>query len=702
MSLRDRLERGGPEPLRPVPGRMAARLQEMEPPGPAPPPAGRQAGGARAAGRVPSQLEQAKATIHARLVERYAYQLDVSDRASVLERIAQLTDEYVREAGLGLTRLAHEELLQSLLNDVVGLGPLEQILADESVSEVMVNGAKQIYVERGGVITESEVTFQDEEQLYQIIDRIVSGVGRRVDESSPMVDARLKDGSRVNVVLPPLVVGGACLTIRRFPRHRFEGTDLLDTRTVTEAILDYLESAVRTRLNVVISGGASTGKTTLLNVLSGFIPAQERIITIEDAAELRLQQRHVISMEARPPNVEGEGMVAVRDLVRNALRMRPDRIIVGECRGGEALDMLQAMNTGHDGTMSTIHSNSAGDAVSRLETMVLSGSVDLPIEAIRTQIVRGINLMVHQARMPDGRRKIVQISELTGYDAKGPVLRDIYVLKSSPEGLEFIATGAAPSCIDKLAFYGVNVPAELFDPAAARYSPAGSDVAMPVRPTGAVARPEADVRVVPVVLQVTQAQVNQAQSAPAGPAAGSSDPAQGASSNGTPDGAQVVPVVLPAPATTAPPAPGRHGVDAEFEYGNDSEAAWGQGAGLDVAAPEPPAQLPESSYDPLPLPSVGGHLTNQVSRSLELRGLHPRLAAGLTFVHAGHSLQAGTYMRLARVTPAIAGRDLRSALRAGLLAEDPDGHGGYAAGENLDELIRTAMETPAAPEPAAV
>jgi pilus assembly protein CpaF len=332
----------------------------------------------------------------------------------------------------------------------------------------MINHPRQVYVERSGRLTLSDVTFENERQLRQVIDRIVSSVGRRVDESSPMCDARLADGSRVNVVLPPLVLKGACMSIRKFSAEKLSAKDLQSKHSASSAMLRFLEASVRARLNVVIAGGTSSGKTTLLNVISSFIPATERIVTIEDAAELSLQQAHVITMEARPPNVEGAGAVPIRELVRNSLRMRPDRIIVGECRAGEALDMLQAMNTGHDGSMTTLHANSPKDALSRLETMVLMAGADLPAQAILKQIGSAIDVIVQAQRVRGGARRIVSVTEVTGLAEGEVTLQELFTYRQvgvTPEGNAYgyhTATGAESSHLDHLRASGEDLPTSLF------------------------------------------------------------------------------------------------------------------------------------------------------------------------------------------------------------------------------------------------
>src|SRR6266404_5286331 len=369
----------------------------------------------------------------------------------------------------------------AFLRAAVGYGPLDGLLHDRSVSEIMVNGPDQVFIERRGVLTKAEVRFEDENQLLETIRRMVATTGRHIDGLNPMVDARLPDGSRVNAIIRPAAIHGAALTIRKFKDAVLGMEDLTREGSLSPAMAEFLKAAVLGRMNVLVSGGTGSGKTTSLNVIARFIPHNQRVITIEDAAELQIDHPHVIALEHRPPNVEGKGELTIRQLLRNSLRMRPDRILVGEVRGAEALDMLQAMNTGHDGSMSTIHSNSARDALSRLETMVMMASIDIPFEAVRAQIASAVNLIVHQARMPDGRRKIAQIAEVVGYDANGAILRDIFLLgMGSDLRLEYNATGYVPTSLDKAAFYGVQVDKDLFDPVKSRFVPAGSDSMMPV------------------------------------------------------------------------------------------------------------------------------------------------------------------------------------------------------------------------------
>jgi pilus assembly protein CpaF len=412
----------------------------------------------------------ARAQIHDRLVERHADELDITDREQMQQVIEQETNAYVRETGLMLPRADRTALVKTLLDIILGLGPLQPLLEDPEVVEVMINRPEQIFVERNGRTVLTDVRFESEAQLKHVIDRVVSSIGRRVDESSPMCDARLKDGSRVNVILPPLVPRGACLTIRKFAIGRLSGDNLVERKSATQPMMRYLAAAVASRLCVMVSGGTSSGKTTLLNILSGYIPPDERIITIEDSAELQLQQEHLITMESRPPNVEGEGGIVIRDLLKNSLRMRPDRIIVGECRGPEALDMLQAMNTGHDGSMSTVHANTPQDAVSRLETMVLTGATELPSRAILKQIASAIHLFVQVARLRGGARRIVGISEVLGFDGSEVQLQEIFryrQVRVSREGRSLgyhTATGVRTSFTSHFEANGEDLPDEIFEP----------------------------------------------------------------------------------------------------------------------------------------------------------------------------------------------------------------------------------------------
>jgi pilus assembly protein CpaF len=368
-----------------------------------------------------------------------------------------------------LSLYERECLIADILNELFGLGPLEMLLRDPEVSDILVNRFDQVYVERHGRIEPTTVTFKDDAHLMQIIERIVSNVGRRIDESSPMVDARLPDGSRVNAIIPPLAVDGPALSIRRFPADRLDAHDLLARQTLTQPMLDFLQAAIACRLNVIVSGGTGAGKTTLLNVLSSFINDGERIITIEDAAELVLRQRHIVRLETRPPNVEGKGAIRQRQLVMNALRMRPDRIILGEVRGDETLDMLQAMNTGHDGSLTTIHANTPRDALYRLDAMVAMANLNIPERAVRQQIASAINLIIQVSRLSDGTRKVTQISEITGMEGDVISMQDIFVFERDGIGGagrvigRFRATGVRPRCSERLAAAGTILSPSLFE-----------------------------------------------------------------------------------------------------------------------------------------------------------------------------------------------------------------------------------------------
>jgi pilus assembly protein CpaF len=380
--------------------------------------------------------------------------------ASLLEREQQKTP---------LSQLEREALVVDVLNELFGLGPLEGLLADREISDILVNRYDRVYIERNGKLEETDIVFRDDRHLQQIIERIVSSVGRRIDESSPMVDARLKDGSRVNAIIPPLALDGAAVSIRRFRTDRLGANDLVGRDSLTAPMLDFLKAAVSSRLNVVVSGGTGAGKTTLLNILSTFIGATERIVTIEDAAELMLRQRHVVRLETRPANIEGKGQVRQRELVVNALRMRPDRIIVGEVRSEEALDMLQAMNTGHDGSLTTIHANSPRDALYRLDTMVAMANLNIPERAIRQQVASAIEVVVQVSRIADGTRKVTAITEITGMERDMITMQDLFVFEKMGIGEDgtvrgrFRATGIRPRCAERLAASGIHLPAEMFE-----------------------------------------------------------------------------------------------------------------------------------------------------------------------------------------------------------------------------------------------
>lgn len=399
-----------------------------------------------------------RSRVHAGVIERLGGRLLGEAPESLAGAVRREIDTLVAAdpaAPLGVERT---RLVEDLVDDVIGLGPLEPLLADPGITEIMVNGATQLFVERGGRIEALDAAFASDAHLRRVIDRIVSPLGRRIDEASPLVDARLPDGSRVNAIIPPLSVDGPALTIRKFSREVLSIEDLVSSGAATPAVAEFLHAAVATGLNVVISGGTGTGKTTLLNILSGFVPFDERIVTIEDAVELRLLQDHVVRLESRPPNLEGAGEVTVRDLVRNALRMRPDRIVVGEVRGSEALDMLQAMNTGHDGSLSTVHCNSPRDALSRLETMVLMAGLDLPSRAIREQIAAAIDLIVHVRRWRDGHRGISQVTEVGGLEGTTITTSDLYVVDGERR---LVPTGVRPGCAPRLGEAGFELPSEM-------------------------------------------------------------------------------------------------------------------------------------------------------------------------------------------------------------------------------------------------
>ncbi|HLI29044.1 MAG TPA: CpaF family protein [Chloroflexota bacterium] len=408
-----------------------------------------------------------KMRVKNRLIAELDPEMDLSKTAEVRQRIKMLFDLVVESENIVLTRVERERLFEEVTADIIGFGPIEPLLQDPTINEVMVNGPNQVYVEQRGRLYRTDVVFDDDEHVRRIIDRIVSPLGRHVDEASPLCDARLPDGSRVNIAIPPISLIGPTITIRKFSKNPLGIDDLIRFGTMTPEIAEFLRACVVARLNIVISGGTGSGKTTLLNVLSSFIPNDERIITIEDAAELQLRQEHVVRLEARPPNIEGKGAITIRDLVINALRMRPDRIVVGECRGREALDMLQAMNTGHDGSLTTAHANSPRDVLSRLETMVLMAGMDLPVRAIREQISSAVDLIVHQARLRDGSRKITHITEVQGMEGDTITLQDVFLFEQEAyESGKVIGrirpTGVRPKFMPKLEDAGIHLPATVF------------------------------------------------------------------------------------------------------------------------------------------------------------------------------------------------------------------------------------------------
>ncbi len=419
---------------------------------------------------APQAYQELKSSLHRDLLnkidlEKLMYLQDSRARTQILGLIQEL----VGTLNVPLSAVERDRLSREVLDEVFGLGPLEPLLQDRTINDILVNSCRDVYVERGGLLERTNVSFKDDQHLMHIIDKIVTGVGRRVDESSPMVDARLPDGSRVNVIIPPLAIDGPVLSIRRFGTVPLEAEDLIANKSLTPQMLELLRGAVKARINVVISGGTGAGKTTLLNVLSSFISDKERIVTIEDSAELQLKQEHIVRLECRPPNVEGKGAVRQRELMINSLRMRPDRIVVGEVRGEEALDMLQAMNTGHDGSITTVHANSPRDAISRIETMALMANLNLPEKAVRQQIASAIGIIVQIARMSDGTRRVTHLTEITGMDEDVVSMQDIFLFEKRGIGLNgrvlgrFHATGVMPRFAEKIKSSGISVSPSLLD-----------------------------------------------------------------------------------------------------------------------------------------------------------------------------------------------------------------------------------------------
>ncbi len=412
-----------------------------------------------------------KDIIHKKIIERVdTGLLDSEDEEKRLNaEIADIVEETVKEKELHLSRTERQTMINYIIDESIGFGPISKYLLDEEISEIMVNGPNQIYVEKKGRLELTDTSFEDNQHVMRIIEKIVSPLGRRIDESSPMVDARLPDGSRVNAIIPPLALNGPTITIRKFAKKPLTVGNLISYGTMTSDMALFIEACIKARLNIVVSGGTGSGKTTTLNVLSSFIPDDERIVTIEDAAELQLKQEHVVRLESRPANIEGKGAINIRDLVKNSLRMRPDRIVIGEVRGGEALDMLQAMNTGHDGSLTTGHSNSPRDMLARLETMVLMAGMDLPVRAIREQIASAIDIIIQQTRLKDGSRKITHITEVQGMERDTIILQDIFLFKENGTDEKgkitgsFTATGIRPKFMEKLANTRVSLPNSLFD-----------------------------------------------------------------------------------------------------------------------------------------------------------------------------------------------------------------------------------------------
>jgi pilus assembly protein CpaF len=469
MSLLKRIESarpGGPGENLPVPSGPGGG-RDVQPEG------GNGGGPAAAQPRLVTQLparessRDVKFRTQNRVIQDLDPELDLTNQGEVRRQIEEIFSRVIDEEGLALTRAERVRMLEQITDEIIGLGPLEPLLRDDSVSEIMVNGPRQVYIERAGKLELTNVVFQNDDHVMRIIDRIIAPIGRRVDESSPMVDARLTDGSRVNAIIPPLSLVGPVITIRKFAASPFTTDDLIRFGTSTPDMFEFLRACVEARLNIFVSGGTGSGKTTTLNVLSSFIPNDERIVTIEDAAELQLRQEHVVTLESRPPNIEGKGAIPIRELVRNSLRMRPDRIVVGECRAGEALDMLQAMNTGHDGSLSTGHATTPRDMLARLETMVLMAGVDLPVRAIREQISSAVDLIVHQSRLKDGTRKIVNITEVQGMEGDTIVMQDVFVFEQTGvidgkiQG-RLKPTGIRPKFVEQFEAQGIHLPNNIF------------------------------------------------------------------------------------------------------------------------------------------------------------------------------------------------------------------------------------------------
>jgi pilus assembly protein CpaF len=473
MSLLKRIEQrqgatgqpGAPQPggSGPLPGGedQASKLSELRMKRSAPPP------GMAQGGAPGSQVVDLKTRVQNKLLSELDPSMDISRTAEVRKTIEDLYENILAEEGIVLSRAERKRLFDQIVSEILGLGPLEALLQDETITEVMVNGPKNIYIERKGKLERVPNTFDNNEHVMRIIDRIMAPLGRRIDESHPYEDARLQDGSRVNAIVPPIALVGPCLTIRKFFKTPLTVEKLIEFGAVTPEAIEFIKAAVMAACNIVVSGGTGSGKTTFLNVMSGFIPPDERIITIENAAELQLRQEHVVTLESRPPNIEGRGEITIQNLVVNSLRMRPDRIVVGEIRDGAALDMLQAMNTGHEGSMTTCHSNSARDTLSRLETMCLMAGMDLPVRAIREQVSSAINLIVHLARLQDGSRKVVQIAEVQGMEGDVITMTDLYVFEQTGFEKNKIVgrlrpTGLRPRVMDKIEDAGIHLPPSVF------------------------------------------------------------------------------------------------------------------------------------------------------------------------------------------------------------------------------------------------
>lgn len=462
MSLLKRIERSqqpGESESKPSGGGLGSAMRPRAPE--------QQARRAPAAAHVRDAFKDLKERIQDKLVAELDPAMDVSRTDEVRRTIQDMFEQILAQENIILSRSERERLFEGIVAEILGFGPLEVLLADENVSEIMVNGPEKVFVERKGKLTKTNIIFESNEHVMKVIDRIVSPLGRRIDESSPYVDARLPDGSRVNAIIPPLALNGPTLTIRKFEKDPLTIDDLIRFGSISPETAEFLKACVKGRLNIVVSGGTGSGKTTLLNVLSSFIPNDERIITVENAAELQLRQEHVVTLESRPPNIEGKGEVTIRDLVINTLRMRPDRIVVGECRSGETLDMLQAMNTGHDGSLTTAHANTPRDMLSRLETMCLMAGMDLPVRAIREQVASAVDVIIQQSRMRDGSRKIVNVTEVQGMEGDVIVMSDIFAFEQ--QGIEngkivgrLKPTGIRPKFYERIEAAGIVLPPNIF------------------------------------------------------------------------------------------------------------------------------------------------------------------------------------------------------------------------------------------------
>ncbi|TMD76639.1 MAG: hypothetical protein E6I82_03250, partial [Chloroflexi bacterium] len=678
--------------------------------------------------------------------------LTTGDTLAFSRAVRTHLDRFLLEDSITLNSQEKSALADIILRAAVGYGPLDSLLHDRSVSEIMVNGPDQVFIERRGVLTKADVRFEDENQLLETIRRMVATTGRHIDGLNPMVDARLPDGSRVNAIIRPAAIHGAALTIRKFKDAVLGIEDLKHEGSLSPAMAEFLSAAVLGRMNILVSGGTGSGKTTTLNVIARFIPHNQRVITIEDAAELQIDHPHVIALEHRPANVEGKGELTIRQLLRNSLRMRPDRILVGEVRGSEALDMLQAMNTGHDGSMSTIHSNSARDALSRLETMVMMASIDIPFEAVRAQIASAVNLIVHQARMPDGRRKVAQIAEVVGYDSNGPILRDIFLLGMGPDlRLEYNATGYVPTALDKAAFYGVQVDQDLFDPVKSRFIPAGSDSMMPVvkdplmsgqgksenvtnrtvvvvpfssdRPVAAASQSAAHAAAqaaapaqTPEMQEEMRKLIDAARAAVADLQAAT--PAQPVEAPPALPPQPVAPVVYPtgAPAppypypeqTTPPPVyaqppPGYNPLqDVHAHQALEAATAMARATTalgqLAAASSGFSGMLPTvHATEGAPGPAGASRRIQAVIESIiTRRGLSLRLAPALTEAFEGAELKASDYASQTKISKDSAGRELRLATEAGLLqaVRYPQGEAGFRASQGLLREIAEGLGQP--------